>query len=162
MTNERSSEVMTKKQKTFAKKYVTNFIGSEAYMFAYDTNNKKSAGVQACKLLKIPKIKEYIDAYVQEQLGPLEKDLMGNVKFWIELRDAKVNGIGKLISLDKVLELIPDKLREEILELEVHEIPDARPADRLKASEMLAKYRAMFVEKKDISVTAQVQIVDDI
>jgi len=119
---------LTPVQKRFTKEYPIDFNGRAAYMRASGTTNAKSAGVQASKLLKMPKVKEMIDAYVQEQLGPLEKDLLGNVKFWISIRNDD----------------------------------SARPADRLKASEMLAKYRSMFVEKKEIDVTGQVQIVDDI
>jgi len=128
MTHEESSKTLTPVQKRFTKEYPIDFNGAQAYMRASGTNNRKSAGVQASKLLKLPKVKEMIEAYVQEQLGPLEKDLLGNVRFWISIRNNE----------------------------------EARPADRLKASEMLAKYRSMFVEKKDVNVTAAVQIVDDI
>lgn len=128
MTHDESSKTLTPVQKRFTKEYPIDFNGSAAYMRASGTTNKKSAGVQASKLLKLPKVKEMIEAYVQEQLGPLEKDLLGNVKFWIEIRNNE----------------------------------EARPADRLKASEMLAKYRSMFVEKKEISGSVAVQIVDDI
>jgi len=128
MTHEESAKKLTPVQKRFCREYVIDFNGSAAYMRASDSNNKKSAGVQACKLLKLPKVIEYYEAYAREQLGPLEKDLMGNVTFWIEIRDNS----------------------------------DARPADRLKASEMLAKYRSMFVERKEVSIEGQVKIVDDI
>jgi len=130
MTHEEQRKKLSPLMKRFVKEYPIDFNGTEAYLRASTSNTvtRKSASVQACKLLKIPKVKEAIEAYVQEQLGPQEKDLLGNVKFWIEIRDNS----------------------------------EARPADRLKASEMLAKYRSMFVEKKEVSIDAQVQIVDDI
>jgi hypothetical protein len=128
MTHEESRKELTPVQKRFCKEYVIDFNGRAAYQRASGTGNAKSAGVQACKLLKLPKVIEYYEAYAKEQLGPLEKDLMGNVSFWIEIRDSH----------------------------------DSRPADRLKASEMLAKYRSMFVEKKDLNITAAVTIQDDI
>ena len=127
-TFENQRKELTAVQKRFCKEYPIDFNGQAAYMRASGSTNKKASGVAASKLLKLPKVKEYIEAYVQEQLGPLEKDLLGNVRFWIEIRDNK----------------------------------DARPADRLKASEMLAKYRSMFVEKKEITADIAVQIVDDI
>jgi hypothetical protein len=130
MTHEESSKTFTPVQARFVKEYPIDFNGTEAYLRASKSKGmtRKSASVQACKLLKVPKIKEAIEAYVQEQLGPQEKDLLGNVQFWIKIRDNE----------------------------------EARPADRLKASEMLAKYRSMFVERKDVTVTAAVQIVDNI
>ncbi len=129
MTNEKSKDTLTALQKRFCKEYPIDFNGAAAYMRASNgTSKKKSAGVQASKLLKIPKVKEFIEAYVQEQLGPLEKDLLGNVRFWITIRNDE----------------------------------SARPADRLKASEMLAKYRSMFVERKEVTGNIAVQIVDDI
>lgn len=88
MTHEASSKKLTPVQRKFVKEYVLDFVGGEAYMRASGSTNKKSANVQASKLLKLPKIKEAIDLYVQEQLGPLEKDLIGNVEFWIKVRDS--------------------------------------------------------------------------
>lgn len=128
MTHEESKKNMTPKMKQFCKEYVIDFNGQRAYLASYDCKSKKSASVQASKLLKDPRISEYMEAYVQEQLGPLEKDLLGNVKFWIEMRDDS----------------------------------SASPSARLKASEHLAKYRSMFIEKKEIDVSGQVQIIDDI
>jgi hypothetical protein len=128
MTFEEQRKHLTPVQRRFVKEYPIDFNGAAAYGRASGSTNRKSCGVQASKLLRMPKIKEMIEAYVQEQLGPLEKDLLGNVKFWIEIRDN----------------------------------PEARPADRLKASEMLAKYRSMFVEKKEINADVSVKIVDDI
>jgi hypothetical protein len=132
-------------------------------MRASGTTNKKSAAVQASKLLKLPKVDEFIKAYAQEQLGPLEKDLLGNVNFWLEIRDKKNEHVGPVISLGKVLELIDDEdLIKEIKKLHKYSLYDARTADRIKASEFIAKYRSMFVDKKVVDLTAAVTIVDDI
>ena len=46
--------------------------------------------------------------------------------------------------------------------LEMRDDKANRPADRMKASENLGKYMQMFVEKKEVDVKSQVQIVDDI
>jgi hypothetical protein len=59
---------------------------------------------------------------------------MGNVQFWIDIRDDK-DEKGK---------------------------PVHSTTTRLKASEHLAKWEQMFVEKKEIDLTAAVTIVDDI
>jgi len=166
-THEEASKTLTRTQKRFCKEYIIDFNGTEAYMRASGTTNRKSAGVQASKLLKMDKVNDFIQAYAQEQLGPLEKDLLGNVRFWIEIRDKKNEHIGPVISIREVLELleeyaVDEELIKEVQKLRRHTLPEARPADRLKASEMLAKYRSMFVEKKEVNVTAAVTIVDDI
>ena len=173
MTNKDHSQKLTPIQKQFTMEYPLDFNGTEAYLRASasvggQTTTRKSASVQSCKLLKLPKITEMIDAYVQEQLGPLEKDLLGNVKFWIEVRDGITPGVGKgpLIPKEEVLKLIdPDEypeLYDAINLINSFEVPDVRIADRVKASEMLAKYRSMFVEKKEIKGNVSVKIVDDI
>ena len=128
MTHEERSQKLTPMQRRFAQEYATDFNGQAAYMRATGNTNKKSASVQASKMLKQDKIKAYLEEYVKEILGPQEKTLLGNVAFWVQVRDD----------------------------------PDSRTADRLKASENLAKYAQMFVEKKQIDLNAQVQIVDDI
>ena len=170
MTNKEKNEKLTPVQKKFAKEYIIDFNGTEAYMRASTSNNRKSAAVQASKLLKMPKVDEFIKAYAQEQLGPLEKDLLGNVKFWIEIRDAVNEHVGPTVSLKEILGLVEeygdDELIEEftkaIKELRSYYLPDARVTDRIKASEMLAKYRSMFVEHKTVDVTAAVTIIDNI
>jgi phage terminase small subunit len=128
MTHEDQRKTLTPLQKRFVKEYPIDFNGTDAYLRASKTTNRKSASVQASKFMKWPKIKEAIEAYVQEQLGPHEQELLGNVKFWRGIRDN----------------------------------PEARAADRLKASEMLAKYQQMFVERREYDISGQVQIVDDI
>lgn len=45
---------------------------------------------------------------------------------------------------------------------EVRDNPEVRTADRMKASENLAKYAQMFTEKHEVEHSGQVQIVDDI
>lgn len=167
MTHEENKKELTPKMKQFCKEYVIDFNGQRAYLASYDSKSKKSASVQASKLLQVPKIKEYIDAYVQEQLGPLEKDLLGNVRFWIDTRDGRTPGLGKgpLVPLKKVLEILGDEESEEYKEVDslpTYVVNPIRMGDRMKASEHLAKYRSMFIEKKEIDVSGKVQIIDDI
>lgn len=134
MTHEKRKRTLTALQKRFVKEYVLDFNGTEAYLRSTDKldgnikEQRKSAGARAAYLMNQPKIKEAIDLYVKETLGPKEKHLIENVDFWIAIRDN----------------------------------PEAKISERLKASEHLAKYQQMFVEKHQHDVTAQVQIVDDI
>lgn len=118
----------TPTEKKFVHEYVQDFNGAQAYMRATGGTNAKSASVQASKFLKKPRVKTYLEAYTKELLGPKEKTLLGNIDFWVGVRDD----------------------------------PQARLADRLKASESLARYAQMFVEKSEVDLAAKVQIVDDI
>ena len=103
--------------------------GGQAYMRAHGGDiTKKSAVVQASKLLSQPKIQEALKFRARNVLGLLEARIIQNVEFWLDIRDDKSN----------------------------------RAAERMKASEYLAKYMNMFIEKKEIDITAQVKIVDDI
>ena len=129
MTHEESAQRLTPMNRRFIQEYAANgFSGAAAYMTATGNTNKKSASVQASKLLKKDKLQDYLKEFVKETLGPQEKTLLGNVKFWVDIRD-------------------DDK---------------ARTSDRIKASESLARYAQMFVEKKELTLSGQVQIVDDV
>lgn len=130
MTHEESSKTLTPVQRRFVREYpACGFNGAEAYFRASGRcKSKKIAGVQAAKLMQLPKIKEAIQAFIEEALGPQEKQMVQNVKFWEALRDD----------------------------------PEAKHAERLRASENLAKYAQMFTEKVDHNHNHKVQIVDDI
>ena len=128
MTQEERSKKLTRIQANFVKEYPLDFNGTEAYLRASKTTNKKSASVQASKLLKLDKVKDALQVYIEDQLGPHEKRLLENVTFWEKIRDD----------------------------------PSSRVADRMKASENLAKYSQMFVEQRNVNVSGQVKIVDDI
>ena len=129
MTNEEKRRNLTPVQARFVDEYLADpSDGGEAYMRASNTTNKKSATVQASKLLRMDKIQDALKLRAKSTLGLLEARIIQNVEFWLEIRDDKAN----------------------------------RPADRMKASENLGKYMQMFVEKKEIDISAQVVIVDDI
>ncbi len=128
MTHIEQAKTLTKVEKAFVKEYLLDFNGTAAYMRATNSSNRKSASSKACVLLKKQKVKNAMEIYAQENLGPHEQTLLGNVRFWRSVRDND----------------------------------SAKNADRLKASEYLAKYGQMFVEKKEVAITSQVLIVDDI
>jgi phage terminase small subunit len=116
------------KELKFVYEYAKSWNGSEAYRKAFPDSKPGFAKQYAYRILQKPYIQEAIQAAVEEVVGPMEKDLMENVTFWVKMRDD----------------------------------PEAKEASRLKASEMLAKYRGLFVDKKEINSTERVQIVDDI
>ena len=80
----------------------------------------------------------------------------------------------KLLKMPKVQEALEERAQEvlgsrkvAILKnvdfwLEIRDQANGRIVDRMKASENLGKYMQMFVEKKEVTVDAQVKIVDDI
>ena len=162
MTQDQAHKELSSLQKRFVKEYPLDFNGAQAYLRASGTANKKSAAVQASKMLKLPKIAEALEVYIEEQLGPQEKRLLENVKFWEEIRDDRFNGTFVLLS--DVLEALADEeiVSEAINDLPTKEIHRNRTADRLKASDSLAKYAQMFVDRSDVNVSGSVQIVDDI
>lgn len=166
MTQDQAHKELTSLQARFVSEYPLDFNGAQAYLRASGTTNKKSAAVQASKMLKMPKVQEALEVYIEEQLGPQQKRLLENVKFWEGIRDDKLEG--RYIRLADVLDLIgennldPEALIEEIGTLPYKEIHRNRTADRLKASESLAKYAQMFVDRRDVNISGTVQIVDDI
>ena len=166
MTHEQQNKELTKLQARFVKEYPLDFNGLQAYLRASGTTNKKSAAVQASKMLKIDKIKEALEVYIEEQLGPQEKRLLENVKFWEGIRDDTFHGT--FVLLEDVLDLLKvNGLDQEVVmgefeELPTREIPRNRTADRIKASESLAKFAQMFVDTRNINMSGTVQIVDDI
>jgi phage terminase small subunit len=165
MTNESDAKPLSPLQERFIKEYAIDFNGRQAYMRAKGTDNKTSAGVQASRLLSLPHVQAALEAYIEEQLGPQEKRLLENVKFWEEVRDDRFHGI--FVKLEDVVEALAEEevdsyLLEKVNELPTKEIHRNRTADRIKASENLAKYAQMFVERRDVNVNGTVQIVDDV
>jgi len=158
--------ILTNLQDRFIKEYAIDFNGAQAYMRATGKSNVKSAAVQASRILKIPRVAEALELYIEEQLGPQQKRLLENVKFWENVRDDKLEG--RFVRLDDVVELLQtgsadlQDTIEEICELPHRDIYRNKTADRLKASESLAKYAQMFVDKHDVNVSGSVQIVDDV
>ncbi len=170
MTEQRKN--LTKVQDKFVDEYLKDpSDGGEAYMRANGSTNKKSASVQSSKLLKMPKIQEALKDKAKSYLGVLEARIMQNVEFWINIRDGVLSGEGegKLISREKVFKILEDigileksDLYKKLDKLDTIFVNSTRLVDRMKASENLGKYMQMFVEKKEIDLTAQVTIVDDI
>jgi len=158
---------LTPVQSKFVDEYLKDASdGGAAYCRASGGTNKKSGTVQASKLLKLPKIQNALKDRAKEVLGAMEARILQNIEFWLNIRDGKVEGMGKgkLISLKEVkLLTTANGLDEDLLDdLEVYEVPLGRIADRMKASEYLGKYMQMFIEKKEISADIAVRIVDDI
>ena len=128
MTPERRAEHLSPVQRRFVEEYPQDFNGAAAYMRASTSTSRKSAATQASKLMKMPKIRAAIEAFVEASIGPSQKRLKENVEYWESVRDDE----------------------------------DVSPAIRMRASENLAKFSQMFVEKKEVEHSGAVQIIDDI
>jgi phage terminase small subunit len=127
---------LTPKQKAFCDYYIQTGNATEAYKMA-GYKNYKSAGVEASKTLKNPKVKEYLDK-------------------WLKPLDDK-----RIAKAEEVLEYLTRVMRgEEKDQLGL----DASLQDRTKAAELLGRRYRLFTEKLDIdaNVNKQVQFVDDL
>lgn len=154
----------TQKEWAFIKEYAIDFNGTEAYIRAFGATNRGNAARNATYYLKKEVVQNALNSYIQEQLGPQEKTLLGNVKFWTEIRDGVEDR--KVVDIEHIKDMaieydISEDAVKAILEKAI-QLPAHKTAERLKASEYLGKYQMMFVEKKEIQMEAQVQIVDDI
>ena len=80
----------------------------------------------------------------------------------------------KFLKKQKIQDAIQVYVKEQLGPLEKHLLENVEfwisirddstvtPTVRLKASEALAKYEQMFVEKKEVSIEGQVRIIDDV
>lgn len=125
---------LSPKQKAFADYYIETGNATEAYKKA-GYKNYKSAGVEASKTLKNPKIKEYIDLRMKE----------------IESK--------RIATGEEVLQYLTKVMRGE--ERDQFDL-DASLQDRTKAAELLGKRYSLFTEKVQVEGSAVVQILDDI
>ena len=60
---------LNKKQKEFCERYIKDFNGTRAYMEVYEMDNEKNAGISACRLLKMPKCRLYIQELIKEHVS---------------------------------------------------------------------------------------------
>lgn len=132
---------LTEKQKAFADYYIENLNATESYSKAYNKDNRNTCQVEGCKLLRNPKIKNYID----------------------EIMSAKDES--RIASQDEILQILTDIARgvteEEIVQFsqlgeELRTTRKPTIKDRMKASELLGKRYRMWVDKVEANVNQQV------
>ncbi len=158
----------TPKEWAWIKEYALDFNGTDAYIRATGETVRNNAAQASHRYMKNPIVQDALQNYIQEQLGPQEKTLLGNVKLWTEIRDGvSPTELVPLEVLKEYLEqLLDDNVLNEIKALresgKIIQLPAHKTGDRMKASEYLGKYAQMFVERKDVKVEASVQILDDL
>lgn len=127
---------MTAKQKLFAEEYVRDRDGGRAYMVAYPTvKNKNTASNNASRLLgdaRFKEVQDYVKKLVERATDEAVADVHEVLVYWT-----------KVMRGQTVTEMYIDGVP-----FEKH--PDGR--ERLKASEMLAKYHQMFVQRQEVEV----------
>ena len=143
---------LTVKQKAFADYYIELGNATEAYIKAgYKASERKVAEVEGCKLLKNPKI----DNYIKKRMEQIESN--------------------RIAKAEEVLAFLSASLRGEVLEEVVSTKSDGSGGiepvilrkqlsakDRIKAAELLGKRYALFTEKVDLEGNVGVTIIDDI
>ena len=143
---------LTVKQKAFADYYIELGNATESYIKAgYKASERKVAEVEGCKLLKNPKI----DNYIKKRMEQIESN--------------------RIAKAEEVLAFLSASLRGEILEEVITTKSDGSGGiepiilkkqicakDRIKAAELLGKRYALFTEKVDLEGNVGVTIIDDI
>ena len=143
---------LTVKQKAFADFYIELGNATESYIKAgYKASERKVAEVEGCKLLKNPKI----DNYIKKRMEQIESN--------------------RIAKAEEVLAFLSASLRGEVLEEVVSTKSDGSGGiepvilrkqlsakDRIKAAELLGKRYALFTEKVDLEGNVGVTIIDDI
>lgn len=142
---------LTERQKAFCDYYIETLNATEAYKKAgYRAKNDNTAAVNANRLLRNTKVKNYIDKRLKE---------IGNER----IADAK-----------EVLEYLTSVMRGEITETRYIAVYDREGSfveekerspsvrDRNKAAELLAKRYGLLNENINLTAEMAVKIVDDI
>lgn len=132
MTNiEELAKKLTKKERIFADEYVKTTNGTQSAITA--GYSEKTASVTASKMLRKPKVRQYIDAIMDER----SKDTIATA--------------------DEVLEYLTRVVRGE--EKDAFGL-DVSVADKTKAAELLGKRHMLFTDKVKLSAEVEIDISD--
>lgn len=132
MTNiEELAQKLTKKERIFADEYVKTTNGTQSAITA--GYSEKTASVTASKMLRKPKVRQYIDAIMNER----SKDTIATA--------------------DEVLEYLTRVVRGE--EKDAFGL-DVSVADKTKAAELLGKRHMLFTDKVKLSAEVEIDISD--
>lgn len=132
MTNiEELAQKLTKKERIFADEYVKTTNGTQSAITA--GYSEKTASVTASKMLRKPKVRQYIDAIMDER----SKDTIATA--------------------DEVLEYLTRVVRGE--EKDAFGL-DVSVADKTKAAELLGKRHMLFTNKVKLSAEVEIDISD--
>lgn len=128
---EELAQKLTKKERIFADEYVKTTNGTQSAITA--GYSEKTASVTASKMLRKPKVRQYIDAIMNER----SKDTIATA--------------------DEVLEYLTRVVRGE--EKDAFGL-DVSVADKTKAAELLGKRHMLFTDKVKLSAEVEIDISD--
>lgn len=132
MTNiEELAKKLTKKERIFADEYVKTTNGTQSAITA--GYSEKTASVTGSKMLRKPKVRQYIDAIMDER----SKDTIATA--------------------DEVLEYLTRVVRGE--EKDAFGL-DVSVADKTKAAELLGKRHMLFTDKVKLDAEIEIDISD--
>lgn len=132
MTNiEELAQKLTKKERIFADEYVKTTNGTQSAITA--GYSEKTASVTASKMLRKPKVRQYIDAIMDER----SKDTIATA--------------------DEVLQYLSRVMNGE--EKDAFGL-DVSVADRTKAAELLGKRHMLFTDKVKLDAEIEIDISD--
>ena len=132
MTNiEELAQKLTKKERIFTDEYVKTTNGTQSAITA--GYSEKTASVTASKMLRKPKVRQYIDAIMDER----SKDTIATA--------------------DEVLEYLTRVVRGE--EKDAFGL-DVSVADKTKAAELLGKRHMLFTDKVKLDAEIEIDISD--
>lgn len=146
---------MTEKQKIFADEYLIDLNATRAYRAAYPNCKKNSsADAAARKLLGKARIREYIDARLEEMRSKRVADAQEVMEHLTEMMRGEINeemvvveGTGDGCSAARIVE------------------KQVSARDRLKAAELLGKRYGLYTEKvetdMDMELTVKIDYGDD-
>ncbi|MGL5381825.1 terminase small subunit [Clostridium sp.] len=132
---------LTEKQKAFADYYIESLNATDSYSKAYEKDNRNTCQVEGCKLLRNPKVKDYIDEVMASK------------------------NQSRIASQDEILQILTDIARgiteEEVVSFsnlgeECRTTRKPTIKDRMRASELLGKRYRMFTDKIEASIQQQV------
>ena len=130
-TIEELAQKLTKKERIFADEYVKTTNGTQSAITA--GYSEKTASVTASKMLRKPKVRQYIDAIMSER----SKDTIATA--------------------DEVLEYLTRVMCGE--EKDAFGL-DVSVADRTKAAELLGKRHMLFTDKVKLDAEIEIDISD--
>lgn len=132
MTNiEELAQKLTKKERIFADEYVKTTNGTQSAITA--GYSEKTASVTGSKMLRKPKVRQYIDAIMDERSK------------------------STIATADEVLEYLTRVVRGE--EKDAFGL-DVSVADKTKAAELLGKRHMLFTDKVKLSAEVEIDISD--
>ncbi len=169
MSVTRDEKGLTRKQRAFCEEYVKNFNGAQSAVRAGFA--EKSANRAATRLLSLDHVQSYLGELLEEAAernGVQVDEIVQELK---RIAFADIGEFGKITEKGELLvkrfdELLPEQRKciAEIVRTETNQGAVSfrfKLHDKMRALEMLGKYKGMFTEKREIDNTEKVIYVTE-